>query len=153
MSTSSTPTTEANATPTEITLNGESYTMSPLGISDLAMLEREMKNSAIELAKEAVNRMSPALANGVLSDAVARASRLSINGADGQQYMSSMEGMTRMVWLSLKHNHPQITLKQVVGLLDQPGAMDVAMEAFDTISGDAAGDTGNSHAGQTTAST
>lgn len=135
------------ASPVELKLGGDTYKLSPLTHSDLGEFERWCQDRLIEVAKRAGEGMAAADRQALLADAVSRASAISLTSPEASRLMSSMDGIVRLMHLSLRHHHPDIELEQVHEMLSDPRALDEAMASFDAIN-DLAGGKGEDGSGK-----
>jgi hypothetical protein len=102
---------------TEIELNGKNYQFSPLQFSDIGVIEnnllKERPNPLIKVA-EAREHLPEDLFRELLNVAyqdVRQTNR--ITEQEFNDYIGSREGQVYVLWLSLKHCNPEMTLEFV----------------------------------------
>ena len=119
--------------PIEVKLGGDTYRLSPLTHGDLAELEEWAQGRIIGVARRAADGLSAEDRRALLGDAAKYAASIDMSSPEAAKLLATAEGSCRMVWLSLRHNHHDLTLEQVKDLLSDPASMDGIMAAVDVV--------------------
>lgn len=113
-------TADATAAPATIRLNGSEYRIKPLTHGDIGEFERWLQDEHIAITRRNLVNESPEMAEPLLKEAYARASRINMNSPDGLAIQSTFEGGSRIFWMSLRQGHPNLSLADVQELLCNP---------------------------------
>ena len=106
----------------EIILGDKTYLMRPLTIDDFAQFERWVDDAPIRQAARNLEGLTSELQMKMLQQAQEAASLASQDDPDKRQtritvQMSSMGGISYLVWLSLRREQPELTLEAVSQML------------------------------------
>ncbi len=123
----------------EIQLNGSTYRMRPLTIDDFAEFERWVDDAPIRQAIRNLSGLNPDLQTKLLQQAQEAAGQSSQDSSDKRQariasQMTSMGGIGYLIWLSLRREHPDLTLEAILQLLTMDTLPYVQMR-LDSING------------------
>ena len=99
----------------EIQLNGSTYRMRPLTIDDFAEFERYAGDEPIRRALRNIKGLSLELQATMLQNAQKEAAVA--KKRDFGDYMSSMDGMCFMVWLSLRREQPELSQASIAQMI------------------------------------
>jgi len=125
---------KATASPLEVLVKGERYAFSQLTTADNAELQTWLQHRFIDLAKKGVEGECVAVQVEVLSNSIKEAARLTLGCAETEQIMEGdISVIAHFFWLSLRHEHPDITKEQVFDIMGDPGAIEMIDEKFDAI--------------------
>lgn len=124
----------------QLELNGESYTFEALTLKDHAKVRQVIKSENVKAYDEYVKSLDlserPRLSElvkykrAILSDIIPETELF--------EWFNTTEGWQWLVYLSLQHNHSEVTLDQVESWLSDPEAFDAivsAVQALNTING------------------
>ncbi len=106
----------------EIELGGKTYRMRPLSIDEFAQFERWVDDAPIRQAVRNLDGLSPELQTKMLQQAQEAASRTSQDSPEKRQgriaaQMTSMSGISYLIWLSLRREQPDLSLEAVSQML------------------------------------
>ncbi len=106
------------ATTQELTgapIDYEGMMISPLDFNDWAYYEEWAKQRIVEVAAKAIEDggIGAATAQVLLDKALERASRMYFLHPDCISQIKTTAGMIRIVWLSLRHTQPDLTLEDL----------------------------------------
>lgn len=107
---------EAAAVPLVVTdSTGKDWTIAPLTRRDLGHLLQWARSMTVAIGR---GQIAGADLDGqekriVLDAAWDRAMRITLESDDFQAYVGSPDGMNRLAWQSLRHNHPDVTEQDV----------------------------------------
>lgn len=107
----------ASAAPTPVKLGDKTYLLSPLDTRDFGIILRSVKLHMMQLAKDAAEGLPSAEREMLLKHAYDRAAEVQYGHAQVLALMQDIDCITQMVWLSIRKEHPQITLEEVAKLL------------------------------------
>ncbi|HAI11074.1 MAG TPA: hypothetical protein DCM28_05175 [Phycisphaerales bacterium] len=105
------------AAPIEIELGSKTYKMRPLTIADLGDFENWVRQKIIANSMHAARDLPARDRRDLTSEAINAASRVTYDSREAQGMMQSIEGAGQLIYLSLRHEHPDITREQVVSKL------------------------------------
>ncbi len=100
-----------------IRLNGTLYNVSPLDDKDTSELDQYVRFIHMETATAAAEKADVRVAQMIVAAAVGQASALSFMSPQGAAIIKSVDGIARILWHGLKHNHPDLTHEQVRALM------------------------------------
>lgn len=132
----------------EIQLGGQPYQMRPLTIADLGEFENWVRQKIIANTMHAARDLPPMDRRDLTSESINAASRVTYDSREAQGMMQSIEGAGQLMYLSLRHKHPDITREVIVGQLANVQQFSELAESLmkisaPTLSGDAASPTEN----------
>lgn len=111
-----------------IVIGGKTYQASPLSDKDLAELDNWVRADFIRTARQSLTPgMTSAERDETLSIAMREAQGLCAFRGTGAKQLATLPGMIRLVWQSIKRNHPTTTEEELSALLLTP---DKAAEAI-----------------------
>ena len=123
-------------TPARITLGGTEYVLSPLTVDDLAEMERWIEDLPLQHARRVLathgDMFSEEQKDRVLMAAVEEGKTISLS--TGAPALESMEGVRILLWLSLRHEHPEVKCEDVFKLL-AISDLDAIKTTLDEVSG------------------
>jgi hypothetical protein len=114
-----------------IQLAGQEFQLSPLTDRDIQELNNWLQSQVIQAARGALtDDMAQDQRDEILGAAVREASKVSWFSADGARRMRTIEGVSRILWQSLKRLHPSLTPDKVKDMVLDPATVTMAMAAF-----------------------
>ncbi len=132
----------------QLELNGKSYTFEALTLKDHAKVRQVIKSENVKAYDEYVKSLDlserPRLSElvkykrAILSDIIPETELF--------EWFNTTEGWQWLVYLSLQHNHPGVTLDDVEGWLNDPESFDAivsAVQALNTINSSVEEDEGS----------
>ena len=123
-----TTTAEATAAFGRITLGGTKYRVSPLQDKDFGAFERWVQQRFLEVTKQNLEGLTEDQATRQLDRAFERAGLITFVSPEASALMASVEGAVFLFWLSVRHEHPDVTESQLTKLLTDPANMDAVMD-------------------------
>lgn len=115
-----TTTADATAAPGTLRLRGVEYRLKPMTHADIGEFERWLQDEHIAITRRNLENEPPEMRGPLLKEAYARASRIHMNSFDGEAIQSTFEGGSRIFWLCLRQEHPNMTLDDAQRLLCDP---------------------------------
>ena len=98
------------AAPFPIKLGAFTYEMSPLSDSDTEVINNWLRASYIQMARDSLTPKSTEVEREeTLRIAMTTARKLSFMEGDGAEIISSLEGVTRVLWQSIRRKHPEVS--------------------------------------------
>ena len=106
----------------ELTLDGSTYRMRPLSIDDFAEFEAWVDDVAIRQASRNLDGLSTELQIALLERAQDEARKMAMQDSETRQdrmsaQMASMGGICYLVWLSIRREHPDLSVDDISQLL------------------------------------
>lgn len=134
-----TDTATGTAAPLELKLAGKTYRMRPIGFAEIGEFEQWVRQTHIARAESLIGHFDDATKQQIRMDAVRMAQKISMNATDPEavrvmdEMSSSVEGITRLVHLSIRREHPDATLEQIAGAMEDQATAMMAMRQFNTL--------------------
>jgi hypothetical protein len=100
-----------------IKLGSTVYNASPLTDKDIAELDAYVRFVHIQTAIDASKGQPPDMVDRLVNAAVGQASSITFMSPQGAAIIRSQDGVARILWHGLKHNHPELTHEQVRALM------------------------------------
>ncbi len=110
------------STETEIVIDGTAYRLMPLKAKHYAQIERrllELRPDPLEAVRQRLDGLPEHLQRhlvGLAYDRLLRGARVAAD--ELWEWMNGHEGTCYVLWLSLRENHPDLTLEDCRGLVD-----------------------------------
>jgi hypothetical protein len=105
--------------------------MSPLTDKDIAELDNWLQSRVVEIAVRAIPQNAPAaLREELLTIALKHATSMSWMTGEGAKQMGTIDGVSRVLWQSLKKEHPDITHDAVRSMMLDPRTIQYALVKF-----------------------
>ena len=123
-----TTTAEATAAFVRVTLGGTTYRVSPLQDKDFGVFERWVQQRFLDVVKQNLEGLTEDQATRQLDRAFERAGSITFISPEASALMASVEGAVFLFWLSVRHEHPDVTESQLTKLLTDPANMDAVMD-------------------------
>lgn len=102
------------AASTPLKLGDNEYLMAPLTDMDISELDEWVQSRVMEVARRAlVYATTPTEREEMIRVALKTASSMTWMSGEGSKMMSTVDGLTRLVWQSLKKNHPAVTFLEL----------------------------------------
>ena len=112
---------DAAKSPLTITVGGRDYVLSPLELADFGELERWLETLPYERARRKIlalgEVMTPELRDAILKGADEESKRSGFGQAKNAEFLSTIEGMGFLLWLSLRKRQPEITREDALHLV------------------------------------
>lgn len=119
----------------EVILGDKSYRISPLTDKDISELDNWLRIQTIRLARESVLDADAATQDHVMKLALEFASTITWMSPQGSALMGTIDGVGRLIWQSIKKEHPEMTPEAVRELILDSRTLSAALDAFDMING------------------
>lgn len=125
---------QATAAPGDVTIDGKICRMSPLSDKDIAELDNWVRIRVIRLAKESLTgKETKEEREELLEVAFKHASKLTWLG-EGLEDTTSLEGVARLLWQTLKKHHPDLTVEYLAEcIVEDKIDVDETMDVFDLL--------------------
>lgn len=107
-----------------LTLDGVTYLMSPLTDRDIIELDRWVQAQCINVTRQNLELFPPktqAEREELLSIAMKTAMTLTWMSGVGARMVSTLDGAVQLVWQSIHHAHPNVTVDDIKGKLIKKG--------------------------------
>lgn len=106
------------AAPHPVKLDGKDYLMSPLTDGDFEQLNNWLRSGVIQMARQSMTPdMTSEEREETLAVAMREARKMSYLSEAGRAALASVDGTAQLVWLGLRHNHPNLTADEVRSLV------------------------------------
>ena len=116
--------------PLTVEFNNKKYIFYPLKDKHYAEFEIWAQDRYIEVTKRNVKDLPEAQATMLLSQAFDRAALITFSSIECRILMRSIEGATRLLWMSLSQGDETITIEKVKELVDIKGFVEKGFEAI-----------------------
>lgn len=113
-----------------IKLAGKLYNVAPLSDKDIAELDAYVRHVHIQTAIDAAKGQDAAIVDRLIAAAVQQASSITFMSPQGAAIIKSQDGVARILWHGLKHNHPELTHEQTRALMYDPMSLREANRVF-----------------------
>lgn len=129
------------AAPIPLAFNdGTTWRLSPFTDADIAELDRYVQHRYIQMARDSLPpEATKAQREETLAVAMNHAMGLTFMAGMGAKLMASVDGVARVVWQGLRHNHPHITVEEVRAKLFNPVNLLASTEVLAQVNSFAAG--------------
>lgn len=121
----------ATAAPIPVTIDSKQYLFTPFSRRDFGMFENWVQGRYIEVYTANLNKAPEEHRRSLLEQAYAHAATLTIASPEATKLMVSMDGAIQLAWISLHHEHPDITIDEVSDLMFNDEKRDRIMEVLD----------------------
>jgi len=112
---------DAAKSPLTVRIDGRDYILSPLELADFGELERWLETLPYERARRKITAlgevMTPELRDAILKEADDASKRSGFGHSDNTKFLSTIEGMGFLLWLSLRKRQPEITREDALHLV------------------------------------
>jgi len=128
-----TTTAQATAAPVHLKMDGVSYLVKPLQDKDFGEFEAWMQDECMALAKKHVKDLAPEDRQALLAHAFSEARSLTVNTVRALEIMSSLNGASMLLWLSLRHEHADLKFETVFHWMTNPDNLEEALEKLEVL--------------------
>ena len=128
-----TRTADATAAPTTLTVKGQKIRLKPLRNRDYGEFERWVQDQVVDIAKRNIRDMDDERATVLLNAAINEASGITWGDPRAIKYASTIDGAAKLLWLSAKNEHPNMTEDDWLEWITDPDNMEIAMHRFELI--------------------
>ncbi len=113
-----------------VVIGGKTYILSPFTYRDRGMIEQEIlkrRVTPLKIAQDHIEGLDPLLQEKLLGKALDDTTKLPnyTTDADTDEFIASDFGIVFAVWLSLRKQHPQVTIEELQDAFDEMDADDV----------------------------
>lgn len=126
---------EISARPVDLVLGGDSYQLSPLTFNDWVDFELWAQKRFLAAAASLMETLPKEMQTEYLLAAQKAAARMTFDSDAVQDYLITIEGMTQILYLGLKKNHPEITTDIIFDRLQDPRTVSAAFKQFAQLNG------------------
>lgn len=112
---------------------GRTYYMSPMRDGDYGEFEAWVQDRYLSLAKRNLRDLEAADRETLLKAALDKAGSITIYSPEAIQLMVSIDGTAKLIWLSLRHRHSEVTEQQVRGWVSDPVVLREALDRHDEL--------------------
>ena len=132
------------AAPSELVVGGVAYRARPLTYADIGEFERWAQEQHINEQKRLLelSGLNGEAGERLLLGAIKLAGNLSMAGGDEEsqavmdRLCTSLAGVTRLIWMTLRRDQTNLKLDDVAELLANPADLEQATEAFSSLNQD-----------------
>lgn len=118
----------ATAAPTTVELGGKNYRLTPLRDRDWGEFEKWLQDRHYAAARRNLQGLNAEAQRDLMRHAHDRATAIVFTDNESAKMMGTYEGACFITYLSLRHEHPEITEDEVADLLFDPEALSRAMD-------------------------
>ncbi len=124
------------AAPVPVTVEGQEYQVAPLTDLDYEELDNWVRMRILSLARASLTpAMSAAQRDETMRQALETAAGATFVGPLGHRLLSTIDGQAAFLLLSLRHQHPALTVETVRGWIRKPENRTALFDAFDLANG------------------
>lgn len=105
-------------TATTLEYNGKTYRLKPLELGDLLEHAKYHRDMVFDNAKRNMIGLPFELAKYAWDTAKAEAAKIEVGTTEFKNAVLSFEGQIYGLWLSIRHAHPEVALKEVLGMFE-----------------------------------
>lgn len=120
----------ATAASETITIGGREFQMSPLTDKDIAELDSFVQQRSIQIARDSVAGQSDEIRRETIAIAIECALGLTWMAGRGAKILATVPGMARLLWQSVKRNHPEITVDELQELMLERNNIETVTDTF-----------------------
>ncbi|MBI5724598.1 MAG: hypothetical protein HZA50_11605 [Planctomycetes bacterium] len=124
---------QITAAPSVLALNGVEYRLSPLRDCDYGEFERWVQDRYFDVAKRNLADLPDAQKDSLLRHAYERAAGLTINSPEALNLMVTVDGAAKLMYLSLRREHPAITQEEATKLCTDPAVVRQCMDRVEEL--------------------
>ena len=128
-----TTTAQATAAVHEVIIAGRKFRMSPLKDRDYGEFEAWVQDRHVNLVKRNLEGLSDDERRHQLDRAFDRAAEIGIQSDEAMAAMCTIEGVGKLVWLSIRAEHPDVSEEEVVSLMTSPENIREALDEIDNV--------------------
>lgn len=129
---------DVTAAPAEIVLGDKTFRMSPLTDADMSEIDNWLRVRALRLARESVAGATAAERREVMQLALEFVPNISFTQHSGAEMMGTLDGVARLLWQGIQHNHPDVTLAEIQSRILKPETLQFAMDTWTLLNNQAA---------------
>jgi len=118
----------ATGAPSQITVGGKTWLLKPLLDDDYGVLENWVRDRYVDVTKRNVKDLNESDRRFHIDKAIAEAREIDVDSKRAAKMINTPPGVVQVLWLSLKHNHPEITLEETRKLCMNNPEFDEAMD-------------------------
>ena len=120
--------TDATAAPSRIESDGETYWLSPLRDADYGVFTRWVQDQWVDVARRNLDGLTEPERIAVMSAAYERAASITMSSPESLQMMTTIDGASFYLWLSLRRETPGLTLDKTRELCTSPEVVRMCMD-------------------------
>ena len=113
-------TVDVRGTLSQITIGKYELTLTPLSDELISELDSFVRNRIIKTAWESSQELPPEVSDRLITLAIREAAVTSFSSEIGRKYVATPEGMARLLCLSAKKHHPDLTVKDIMEEMMNP---------------------------------
>lgn len=117
----------ATAAVRTLKLAGKEYHISPLTEAEWGEYFAWVKDEWLGMIKRQAADLPPDVRTTILKDAFTKFGQMTMTSPEARSITESPQGMYRLIWLSLRRRHPEVTLDMIGDLLFHPEMVVEAM--------------------------
>jgi len=119
----------------QVTLGGKTYKLAPLRNRDFAEFEKWMQDQAIEMVERSIQRQNLSFDERriLLNEAYEKARRLTFTSKEASPYLYKLEGAAKILWLSIRQEHPEITEEFLVDVVQDDETLNQLMGEWEKV--------------------
>jgi len=104
--------------------------MSPLTDNDMAELDHWLRVHVLRLVRESVSDAPDTEREAIMRTAMDHVLGLTWTSPEGARILTTLDGLARVLWQGIRHNHPTITVDEIRGAIVDPRTLEDAMDGF-----------------------
>lgn len=128
-----TTTAQATAAVHTVKIGTRSFRMSPLQDKDYGEFEAWVQDRHIDLFKRNLSGLDDGERQRQLDRAFDRAAEIGIQSDEAMSAMCTVDGVSKLIWMSVRREHPDVTEDEVISLMTSPENIRQALDAIDNV--------------------
>lgn len=127
-------TTDMTGSTMPLRLADKEFQMAPLSDLDIAELDQWLRARVFQIAIDSTPKDADEQTRRlIMESAQSVAVELTWMSPEGAKQMRTLDGMSRLIWQSIKERHPEITHADVRKMMMDPRTVDEAFSTFDLL--------------------
>lgn len=124
---------EATAAPTLVRIGDQEYRLRAVTLADLGEFEAWLQDSYIAMVRRSAATLPEAERRAEIERAQVRAATMTYGSPEAVERMLTPAGALKMLWLSLRHEHPDVQEQTLFNALMRHDAYDDALRGLETM--------------------
>lgn len=128
-----TTTAQATAAAHTVKIGDKTFRMTPLRDRDYGEFEAWVQDRYIALFKRNLGGLSDSERQRQLDRAFDRAAEIGIHSDEAMTAMCTVDGVSKLVWMSVRREHPDVTEDEIITLMTSPANIKQALDEIDSV--------------------
>lgn len=128
-----TTTAQATAAAHTVKIGDQTFRMTPLQDRDYGEFEAWVQDKYISLFKRNLDGLSDDERQRQLDRAFDRAAEIGIHSDEAMNAMCTIDGVSKLIWMSIRREHPDVTEEEIVTLITSPANIRQALDEIDNV--------------------